>query len=183
MESINSDQPPPIPSLDGERWLEIPELPGYWVSDHGRVFSYRTASPRILKPRIIGGGRNVIRQKTNIRGEGYPAVALCGRDHQVHRLVLTLFKGPCPPGQEACHNDGNPQNNHINNLRWDTRLANNADKRLHGRAAQKLNPEMVRAIRKMRQEGGKLKDIARFAGVTHPVVYAICSGRIWQHVV
>ena len=59
------------------------------------------------------------------RGDGskeYPSI---------HRLVLETFQSPCPPGLEACHNDGNPANNHINNLRWDTSQANSFDSAQH----------------------------------------------------
>jgi len=50
----------------------------------------------------------------------------------VHQLVLFTFVGPRPPGQEGCHWDGDNQNNHLTNLRWDTSLANSADQRRHG---------------------------------------------------
>src|SRR5436305_14954603 len=35
----------------------------------------------------------------------------------VHRLVLEAFVGPRPPGLVCCHNDGNPANNRVENLR------------------------------------------------------------------
>ncbi len=40
--------------------------------------------------------------------------------------------GACPDGQEVCHNDGNTLNNRLDNLRYDTRRANNLDTVLHG---------------------------------------------------
>jgi hypothetical protein len=33
---------------------------------------------------------------------------------------------------EACHNDGDPDNNVAGNLRWDTKSANARDRRRHG---------------------------------------------------
>jgi HNH endonuclease len=50
----------------------------------------------------------------------------------IHAEVLMAFVGPRPEGLDACHNDGHPQNNHVTNLRWDTRLANNRDILKHG---------------------------------------------------
>jgi len=50
----------------------------------------------------------------------------------IHRLVLEAFVGKCPKNMEGCHNDGNSLNNHITNLRWDTHLNNNRDRKLHG---------------------------------------------------
>lgn len=54
------------------------------------------------------------------------------RELRVHRLVLEAFVGPCPEGMEGCHNDGDKTNNHVSNLRWDTRSANTHDKVRHG---------------------------------------------------
>lgn len=51
----------------------------------------------------------------------------------VHVLVLTAFVGPRPEGMECCHGDGDPQNNHLSNLRWDTPSANQQDTLHHGR--------------------------------------------------
>lgn len=42
----------------------------------------------------------------------------------VHQLVLEAFIGPRPAGMMACHNDGNPANNRVENLRWDTQSSN-----------------------------------------------------------
>ena len=50
----------------------------------------------------------------------------------IHRLVLEAFVGPRPDGYDACHNDGDRDNNHISNLRWDTRSANTLDQVQHG---------------------------------------------------
>lgn len=52
---------------------------------------------------------------------------------KVHRLVARAFLGPCPPGQEVCHWDGDPANNRIDNLRYDTRASNSTDTVRHGR--------------------------------------------------
>ena len=51
----------------------------------------------------------------------------------VHRVVLEAFVGPCPEGHEACHNNGNPSDNRLENLRWDTKSANALDRVRDGR--------------------------------------------------
>lgn len=73
---------------------------------------------------------------------------------RIHRLVLETFVGPCPPGMEACHNNGKEPDNRIVNLRWDTRSNNLRDRVRHGyrqwhykSRVAKLTPEKVRAIR------------------------------------
>lgn len=42
-------------------------------------------------------------------------------------LMLTAFVGPCPPGYDCCHWDDDPSNERLENLRWDTRAANQDD--------------------------------------------------------
>ena len=51
----------------------------------------------------------------------------------MHCLVLEAFIGLRPKNMECCHNDGNPQNNDLTNLRWDTKLSNAKDRIKHGR--------------------------------------------------
>lgn len=68
---------------------------------------------------------------------GYVCVKLYkdghGSHRPVHRLVLEAFVSPRPEGMEGCHYDGDPSNNAVGNLRWDTRTANAADMLRHGR--------------------------------------------------
>lgn len=56
----------------------------------------------------------------------------------VHILVLTAFYGPCPEGMEGCHHDGDPLNNRLGNLRWDTHVGNVSDSIRHGTFWPKL---------------------------------------------
>ena len=109
--------------MTAERWVPIPDFPGYEVSDLGRVRSLATPATRkrgrILKPsRTVSGNDRV-------------AVGLYrdGKRHMrlVHRIVLEAFVGPRPEGMECCHFDDDPTNNSLENLRWDTRTANRQD--------------------------------------------------------
>lgn len=70
-------------------------------------------------------------KQDTIKG-GYKTVKIYGKNKKVHRLILEAFRGPCPPDMEGCHNDGNPANNHLDNLRWGTKKENAQDKELHG---------------------------------------------------
>ena len=40
--------------------------------------------------------------------------------------------GPRPKSAECCHNDGDCTNNHVSNLRYDTRSSNQMDRADHG---------------------------------------------------
>lgn len=95
-------------------WKQIPHDPNYQVSTDGQVRN--TTTGRTLKP---------------YKGDkaGHLRVDLPNGRHYVHRLVAEVFIGPCPQGMECCHNDNNPENNHVENLRWDTRSNNILDLR------------------------------------------------------
>lgn len=114
-----------------EIWKPIPGYEGcYMISNHGRVLSL---------PRISASGAKLkgkIR-KHSINSSGHHQVGL-HRDGKkrlalVHVLVLEAFTGPRPYGMEACHNDGDHDNNRADNLRWGTHSENMRDRDLHGK--------------------------------------------------
>ena len=106
----------------------------YEVSSHGRVRSLdritfgRAGSTRVTRGRVRA-------QCPDPRGYLYVMLSAGGvkKRFAVHRLVATAFYGPCPDGMECCHNDGVSSNNHVDNLRWDTKVANEIDRRRHGK--------------------------------------------------
>jgi hypothetical protein len=107
----------------------------------------------------------------------------------VHVLVLEAFVGPRPVGMEACHCDGNPANNDVVNLRWDSPTANWRDRRKHGRGCEgvknvhaKLNDDVVREIRGMRANGAKLRELAERFGVSTAKISQISLMKSWRHV-
>lgn len=103
-----------------DHWRPVAEAPGYWVSYSGDV---KSPFGRIL------------RHKIHKRDKHHSVCLIVGGRRywrQVHRLVLTAFVGPCPDGLEGCHDDGMPGNNHVRNLRWDTRGNNHLDQVRHG---------------------------------------------------
>ena len=89
----------------------------YYADKEGNVYSYRGGKYKKLKSNMSGN---------------YHRVRLGGKPKMVSHIVLETFTGPRPEGMVACHNDGNPDNNHIDNLRWDTMSNNHLDKRVHG---------------------------------------------------
>lgn len=164
-----------------ESWREIPGYEGqYEASNIGRVKSLPNTAHKatiILSPiRHHKGGYLMV----NLHKAGR------SKNHFVHRLVLASHVGPCPAGMEGCHNDGDPENNALANLRWDTSAANNADRRRHGRRlaprgeshpCARLTDEQVRAIRDEPSVRGSGVALARRFGVTPNTVYRIRSGR------
>jgi hypothetical protein len=117
---------------DETDWRDIPGYPGYEVSNYGQVRgrdrmvtrgngAYSIAG-RVLKP----GTRRYGHQYVSLSVDGVSATL------SVHKLVMLAFVGPRPDGLEVCHNDGNPANNALSNLRFDTRSRNVLDSVRHG---------------------------------------------------
>lgn len=117
------------------------------------------------------------------------------KKHMVHRLVLEAFVGPCPTGMQCCHNDGNPRNNAVDNLRWDTPKSNWADSVRHGTSVRgekqgsaKLTEEIVREIRaKCRPVRGyrgptSAKNLALKYGVTVMAILRVVHNKSWRHI-
>ena len=118
-----------------EQWRAVPDWEGFYeVSDQGRVRSVDRIVPS--RPGFTARRKGkVLRARVNTSGHLEVKLQRDGarRSVGVHRLVLTAFVGPCPEGMEACHADDDKSNNHLSNLRWDTRSANTYDKVRNGR--------------------------------------------------
>src|SRR5688500_4928598 len=116
--------------MHDERWAGVVGFPLYQVSSLGRV---RSAERTFTRPsRVNGNGDHSVTWRARLirgwvrrRGRQPMAMFVALRrngetvQERIHRLVLMAFVGPCPAGMEGCHNDGNPLNNALDNLRWD----------------------------------------------------------------
>ena len=109
-----------------EVWRPIVGWEGFYeVSDQGQIRSM---------PRVASNGQHYpsrIRRQMDHR-LGYKLISLSGGGRRttltVQSVVLAAFRGPRPPGYEACHADGDKANNALANLRWDTKEANAHDR-------------------------------------------------------
>lgn len=117
-----------------EIWKYVLNCENYYqVSNLGRIRSmprmivdkngkYKTLKGKLMSPAVKKAGYLTVMLRSKDR---------CGRFH-VHSLVLETFKCPRPKGMECRHLDGNPKNNCVGNLQWDTKKNNEADKIIHG---------------------------------------------------
>ncbi len=158
----------------------------YEVSDMGNVRSWKTtrgrrlSSPRTLTPLTDHLGRKSISLWKNNRE----------KRTRVHRLVLTAFVGKCPDGMECCHYDGNPSNNNMPNLRWDTHRNNYLDMKRHGRSTgnkpgcrtySKVTEGQVREIREIGRTK-TLREIASMYPIETSQVSNILLNISWKNV-
>ena len=117
-----------------EQWKPVYGYEGiYEVSSHGRVRSldrtvtYSDGRVRRYKGKVL---------RATLSSGGYPCVSLYSQGKEkrryVHSLVAEAFIGTRPKGMEVCHNDGDPANNRLDNLRYDTHSDNMLDSVRHG---------------------------------------------------
>jgi hypothetical protein len=165
-----------------ERWLPIPGMPMYEVSDQGRVRSWKNGKwGRAKAPRIL---------RANPDNTGYRRVTLSGNSyHHVHVLVLECFVSPRPVGCEAAHEDGVTTNARLDNLSWKPIVENNADRRRHGTLPlgeghqnARLTEAQVRWARRMLGAGWTQKEVAAHLGVVRQTIGAIARGSTWREV-
>lgn len=164
------------------KYLPVPNRPNYFVGSDGSVWSLMTGEPkkRTLTPNKRSGRLYVIlstRKRVSLM--------------QVSRLVLETFSGPCPPGMECCHNNGNYLDNRPDNLRWDTHGNNMKDCDVHDSFATArgeknhnaiLTSEVVTQIVSFYAAGMKMAGIARRMGLRPSRVNAVLKGIVWSHV-
>jgi len=174
-----------------EGFRVIPGFPRYAINENGTVLSICARGGR-------GGGqdrswKDSDRVKPSIGKGGYHRVNLSHDGHRravvVHKLVLITFVGPCPPGMQCRHLDGNPSNNHVSNLAWGTRSENAQDKILHGtdmRGAKhhnvKLTEKDVLEIRARFASGERGVDLAKEFSVRTTNISAIILRQTWRHI-
>jgi len=170
-----------------ETWMPVPGHEQYYeISDQGRVRSKGRWISTPGKPYFRPG--KVLKQAISPNNRPFVGLWVNGRSRvgYIHRLVLEAFVGPCPKGCEACHNDGDTFNNHLSNLRWDTRKNNFADKKKHGtwqgrssHPRARLSEEQVRAIR---ESTGQVSgaEWARRLGVANTTISAVRRGQNWK---
>lgn len=166
---------------------EVPGFPLYRIGDDGS-----------LQTRLVP------RSKGKVGDAWYPAAVFAnkngywrtilrrdGKDHwlMVHRLVLDAFVGPCPDGMMACHNNGDPSDNRLPNLRWGTMKENQEDRIAHGTSnrgerhgCSKLTTSKVVAIRDKRACGESIRSLAKEYGLDKSTVSCIVSRKLWRHI-
>ncbi len=176
--------------LRNEKWYRHYFLSNYMSSNLGRIKSlsrktkssvqkcgYRVIKERILNQILTKGGR----YQVSLCKEGKIYIYFS------HRFVLECIKGKSPKGMECCHNDGNPLNNRIENLRWDTHFNNEKDKVKHGTIAKgekfktsKMKKEDIINLRRLWLTGKILKcELAKMFKISRTHTSNILNNKRW----
>ena len=177
-------------------WRVIAEFPMYEVSSEGYVRTWRRKSRKWRNPQPGVRDEPVV-LKGSVSPLGYVAFILRkeagGKPYRrtAHRLVAQAFLAPPEPGQtDVCHNDGNPANNRVENLRWDTHQNNQRDMLRHGTAqcgdscvtAKLTDAEALEIfLAVISGPRGTQKRIAKKYGVSRALVCNIAKGNIRKH--
>lgn len=174
---------------DVEIWRPVVGAKNYEVSSLGRVKSLarwvRTKgnSLRFVSSRIL----------KQCKGRYYFYCMVFPRrpgGDFVQYYVADAFLGPRPTGLQVCHCNGNPLDNRVGNLRYDTPAGNGADTVRHGRSQRgvrnfhaKLSEEQVLEIVKLCKPWDArvgLLPLSKRYGVSTYIIGRILKGETWQ---
>ena len=167
-----------------EIWKDIPGYEGkYQVSNMGKVKSLgRTIHSSNqngefdfqIKERILKPGKH--------DRAGHLTVVLNDprKSWLVHQLVMLAFAGTPLSGKVVCHNNGNPADNRLENLRYDTQSENVLDVLHAGRAWKKLTEDDVQAIRFGAWCGISVTELGYMFGVAHQTISKVLTGRTFS---
>lgn len=180
-------------SMEQEIWKDVVGYEGlYKVSNYSKVKSldkyvkYCNGKTRFYSSCILRPGNS----------HGYYTVSLTKKkikkSHHIQILCLEAFICIRPFGMFGLHNDGNPSNNYIENLRWGTRSDNSKDAIKHGtfnfgkgenHQLSKLKEKQVIEIKKHLLEA-KLnqREIAELFNIKSKQISKIKTGVRWGHV-
>lgn len=178
--------------VDGVTYREVVGFVGYAVGSDGSVWGCLGRGKRAGQ---IDREWRLMTAHTRSKGHKrlpYQKVGLVkgGKLYHlsVHAIVLEAFCGPCPSGMQGLHEDDNPKNNAIDNLRWGTPKANSEQRTRTGRQVRgssvtgsRLTAEQVASARRRFAAGETQSAIAREFGVTQRAIWSIVRGKTWKH--
>lgn len=182
-------------NLEGEIWKEIPGFNQYYqVSNIGRIktmFRMVNGKNGALRPRP----EKIMKPKLTMFG--YRTISLFNPSKKkvdifVHRLVAQAFI-PNPENKtQVNHIDGNKQNNHVDNLEWNTASENTIHahknnlvkvRRGEGVHGAKLTEDKIKEIREMYAKGGiSYVKMAELFDVGPQTLHAIVQRKLWKHI-
>ena len=179
-----------------EIWRPVVNLPGYDISNLGRLRSWRLRLQHSSGRGSISGRREspLIRKLNPQPKTGRLTANVCIdgviQTVRIAQLVAQVFVPNPERKPQVNHKTGICTDNRAGNLEWVTKEenqehANQYDLVAHGerQGSAKLTAENVREIRRLSATGLSQRKIAAMFGVSQHPVRAILQGRIWRRVV
>ncbi|MCD6192509.1 MAG: HNH endonuclease [Candidatus Aminicenantes bacterium] len=176
-----------------EQIKPIPNFPGYFVSQDGKIFSLRKkkSQPIITNPELW----QLREMKPYLTNNGYKCVKLAkaGKRYpvRINRIVLLTFVG-CPSSPDMCahHINHDRKDNRLCNLIWRNKAENSREggqkakrKVKGGRAGPKLSEWDIKMIRwRYVFRADSVKNIAKIYGITDNYTRKIIRRECWKHI-
>lgn len=148
-----------------EIWKVIKEYPDYEVSNFGRIKSNKNGVSKILNPYKANTGYCHIQLWKNGKH----------RDRGVHNLILEVFVGERPIGLQCSHLDGSRDNNHLDNLMWESPAEN-----CRRKDNIKLDTTTVIQIRELLKQGWSVVRVSKRFGVCPQHISKIKYNQRWK---
>lgn len=172
-----------------ELWADIPNYPGYEVSNYAIVRSKSRVVEYHYKSGLVRGRKyeSTILKPAETRN-GYLAVSLVNNSGKhtipVAKLVALAFLPPCPgkhsntfDGYTIDHIDNDITNNHANNLRWLSHTKN-----IQRQTGSTISEDCVREIRAKSLKGVPQLSLAEEYKTTQSNISRIITRERWAHV-
>lgn len=177
--------------LDGEVFKDVPGYEGaIAVSNFGRVYSH----PRTVTKFCALHNKEVTQQYagrllSQYDRRGYMTVrfGVNGKKHTelVSRLMLMAFDRFPQTHEFACHNDSNPTNNRIENLRWDFQKGNmkdRLDRGLYRRGVDHHGSKVpVELVDRLQRGEVTPSQASKETGFRYAHLWRIANGHCWKH--
>lgn len=160
----------------------VPSYPVYAISACGKLFRLPKGN-QIATKIVVQYDYSSVYVRISYKGKAM--------NRKLHRLICEAWNG-LPPTErhlQVNHKDGNPLNNHKDNLEWATRSQNQRHAVRTGLKGKgdllynaTLTDEDVHQICAALKDGGLVKDLACRYGVSKDIIHKIKAGDTYFHV-
>ena len=164
----------------GVEYRHLPGFRGYAAGSDGSLWTCLNRDREWRRRKTRGGRKRYLRVNVWLGGRL--------RTFNLHTLILLAFRGPCPPGMECRHLNGDPTDNRAENLAWGTKVENAEDRDRHGTSLRgeknhkaKLTREQVEQVWELYLTDDLTQvEVASFLGLPRRAVQKVLSGEKWR---
>jgi hypothetical protein len=165
--------------ISNDKYIEeLIDDPHYIIKETGEILTKITRTGKVSV-------NNVWRNCVNKRKDGYQYISYKYKSLQLHRVVYRKFKGELNDRLVINHIDGNPSNNHIDNLELVTQSKNvehsyRVLKNPPVIGSSKINKQIADEIRKEYAENKNFLAICKKYSLAKSTISYIINNKIWK---